>query len=179
MKFKAQITGYWHPSNNDGTTNKQLSKHYFTFTKYKIEFPKDFENETLHLMFYGACPFENNARYTISKELNLNDKQQFQITINKDCTAFLIINPINTIKCNIIHKRYWVQQNMDTFYKAIITIISSIASAAVAGVITYNLGFSSGLKEGQSKSKLEQQELLKQQSQKSLKINHPDSSTVK
>ena len=148
MKFKAQILGCWHPSTRNEITNEPIGKHILTFKKYKIIFPKEFITQTLHLEFFGACPFQNNAKYTLDKALDTNDKIKFQITINNECKAFININWYNRIKCNIIHKRYLIDREREWFLKTLIAALLGFLFAIIGSSIGYRQGYQNGLKEG-------------------------------
>jgi hypothetical protein len=152
MKFKAEIEKCWHPKLKDSETQAKFKTPPFTFTKYRIEFPEEFKNDTLHLIFDEVCPFTDNAKYIFGKTVDDYDKKRFTITLENGngCETYLNINWSNKIICNLIHKRYWWQKESNFLIKEIIKLLLAAL-----------LGFLIGLKScrGESTAK-KQSEIL-------------------
>jgi hypothetical protein len=148
-----------------------------TFSRSRIRL-KEYQKGKLLINIMNRETIQDGTKYELSREYNSNDVKVFIITMNSTKIT-LSISKWNKIKTNIIHEQYWIQNNMDTFYKALLAIIPTIIGGVIVGLITYKLGFSAGLKEGQSKAKSEQILEPTKPLSTNQQVNYPDTASSK
>ena len=127
MKFKARIYG----SFSLITDNPETPPNYlFKFSKTKLYFINSDESKREYFLKIPlSCPIRNNTNYEFEIDNN-GDKKLYCIYLNKEsnCKAVLIMNMFNKIKCNIIHKRYWVYKEPLAAWALIVSIVSLAVS---------------------------------------------------
>jgi hypothetical protein len=107
----------------------------FRFTRTRILFTEYQIEHTYFLDLFGVCAFVNEANYTFNKVFDNKDRKRWEITIagGNHCKSYLKINLWNRMLCNIVHKRYWVQQEANYIKKGMVTGLFTILGT-IAGV---------------------------------------------
>lgn len=133
--------------------DKNFEWQIFEFTKSKIIFTKRQTKETYSLIF-DICPFADKSKYTFDKVYDENDKKQFQITIDgrEPCTAYLDILWWNKIKCNIIHRRYFIDREKEWFLKTLIAAFVGFLFSIIGLYLGYRQGYQNGIRVGQQQN---------------------------
>src|SRR5436190_2080872 len=123
MTFKAKIEKVFYPS-TIGTPPAKSKYNQFKFTKSKILFTR-YQEETVYFLGIPlTCPIKDRTKYTFHRIVDGNDKKRFLIRLNDNitCSGFLEINWWNRLKCNLMHKRYWLWKSESNWLKqAVIT----------------------------------------------------------
>lgn len=134
--------------------DKNAGWQIFDFTKSKIIFTKRQSKQTYFLTFHETCPFGDRSTYVFDKVYDENDKEQYQITINgqSNCTSYLEINWWNKIKCNIIHRRYFIDREKEWFLKTLIAAFVGFMFSIIGLYLGYRQGYQNGIKVSQEKT---------------------------
>lgn len=156
MTFKAEILQIF-PI--EGVFAEGKKSKYFTFTRSRILFDKNKKASIYYINIPLSQGIANEARYTIDREYDREDKKRWVITINglKNHKSYVKMNWINAQKCRLIHNRYWIlNDKYDWFRQAIVIAVITIISSAITYWITKNEsfkeGYESGLKAGKEKA---------------------------
>lgn len=128
--FKARIHGAFPTTEG----NQVKIDDTLVFTKYKIRL-KENQINRIYLDPLLVQLITDRMSYEFDKKLNKDDNKMFSIIIpfkGEEKTYHLDISLYNKIKANIVHKRYWVHQNIDWIFKAVVTTVIGALIALLA-----------------------------------------------
>ena len=153
MTFKAEILNVQNEVSFAELNNKKVTNRFFEFSRSKIFFNTPQKNEKLFLEppspVHSTSTFKDGIKYTFDKVYDDNDKKIFQITVgNHSYTSPIRISPYNRVKCNFIHKRYFIQKNKDELYKIIFAAIIGAIISAISTIRGYDKGYDRGYENG-------------------------------
>ena len=152
MRFKAKIIsigeGHLSLSERDNVMDRE-----FYFSRTKIIFPSHKRNR--HYFITGcannAGALSHGIKYVFDKTYNEDtEKTSFSIKLesHQGCGSDLQIDTWNRIKCNWIHKRYWIINNKEELYKIVFAAVVGAIISALAAISGYDKGYDQGYENG-------------------------------
>jgi hypothetical protein len=120
----------------------------FLFSKSKIYFPKHKANK--HYVIMGCLEqvgrLSDGKKYMFDKIYDEDtEKTIFKISLegSNGCGSELQIDLWNKLKCNIIHKRYWIDREKEWFLKTMIATAVGALFALMGAYVGYKIGIQS------------------------------------